>query len=86
MSKNRSQKQCGTCSLRFFGHCVVDTYTTRRNQIQNKIVESVEARVRVEVGEWGQSEFAKKLIGKLKNMTEENDVLIREAQVKLDNS
>lgn len=49
-------------------------------------MESVEARVRVEVGEWGQSAPAKKLIGSLKNMTEENDVLIQEAQVQLDNS
>ena len=60
--------------------------TTRRSQIGGRIVESVEARVRVEVGEWGQSAHAKKLIGSLKNMTEENDVLIQEAQVQLDNS
>lgn len=49
-------------------------------------MESVQAQVKIEVGEWGQSPATKKFIENLKNMTEENDVLFQEAQVKLDNS
>jgi hypothetical protein len=49
-------------------------------------MESIEARVKIEVGEWGRSDATKKLIGNLKNMAEENDFLRQEAQIKLDNS
>ena len=49
-------------------------------------MDSVQAQVKIEVGEWGQSAATRKFIDSLKNMTEENDVLFQEAQVKLDNS
>jgi len=58
----------------------------RRNKIEKKITESVQAQVKIEVGEWGRSAAAKKFIQDLRTMTEENDVLFQEAQVKLDNS
>jgi len=59
---------------------------TMRSQIQKKIMESVEVQVKVEVDEWGRTVTTKKFIENLKNMTEENDVLLREARVRLDNS
>jgi len=86
MSRNRLQKRRGRYSVRFVGHWVVDTYSVRRSKIEKKIMESVQAQVKIEVGEWGQSNAAKKFIENLKNMAEENDVLFQEAQVKLDNS
>jgi len=49
-------------------------------------MESVQAHVKIEVDEWGRSTATKKFIENLKNMTEVNDVLLQEAQVKLDNS
>ena len=59
---------------------------TRRSKIEKKIMESVQAQVKIEVAEWGQSATTKKFIENLKAMTEENDVLFQEARVKLDNS
>lgn len=64
----------------------VDVSSTRRGKVEKKIMESVQAQVKIEVGEWGRSDTTKKLIENLKNMTEENDVLFKEARVKLDNS
>ena len=49
-------------------------------------MESIKAQVKVEVAEWGQSPATKRLIESLKNMTEGNNVLVQDAQIRLDNS
>lgn len=49
-------------------------------------MESIKAQVKIEVAEWGQSPTTKRLIDSLKAMTEGNDVLVQEAQLRLDNS
>lgn len=64
----------------------VDTRKTHRSRIDKKIMESVEAQVKIEVGEWGRSASTKKFVEKLEDMVKDNDVLFRQARVKLDNS
>ena len=49
-------------------------------------MESIKAQVKIEVAEWGGSAAAKKLVESLKTIAEGNDVLIQEAQLRLDNS
>jgi hypothetical protein len=49
-------------------------------------MESIGAQVKIAVGEWGRSDATKTLVESLKTMTQENDVLYQEAQVKFDNS
>lgn len=67
-------------------HLVVDTYTTRRPQIENKVRESVEVQVKIDMREWGQSTSTKKLIEDLTKMAQDNDALRHGAQITLDNS
>ena len=86
MSKKRSQNRCSRCFLWFLGHWVIDLYSARRSNIEKKIMESIKAQVKVEVAEWGQSPATKRLIESLKNMTEGNNVLVQDAQTRLDNS
>jgi len=59
---------------------------THRVQIEKRITESIQAQVKIEVGEWGQSAATRRFTDYLKNMVEENEVLHKEAQIKLDNS
>lgn len=49
-------------------------------------MESIQAQVKIEVEELGQSTGMKRFVENLKNMAEENEVLFQEARVKLDNS
>ena len=49
-------------------------------------MESVKAQVKIEVAEWGESAGAKRLVESLKNMVEGNNVLVQDAQIRLDNS
>ncbi|KAF9650978.1 hypothetical protein BDM02DRAFT_1014666 [Thelephora ganbajun] len=55
-------------------------------EIEKKITESVEAQVKIEVGQWGQSALTKKFAGGLKSMIQVNSDLHQEAQVIFDNS
>lgn len=42
--------------------------------------------MKIEVGEWGQSLATKKLVENLRGMVQENDILHKEARIKLGNS
>ena len=57
----------------------------RRAEIEKKIAESVKAQVNMDVEDWGKSVETKKFVENLKRMMQENNVLHREAQVKLHN-
>jgi len=46
----------------------------------------VEAQVKIDMREWGQSDPTKKLIGDLMKMAQDNDALRHDAQITLDNS
>lgn len=63
-----------------------DASPNPRAEIGKKINGSIEAQVKAIVGEWGESEDAKKLVASLKSLVGDNNVLRQEAQVKLDNS
>ena len=65
---------------------VIETCTTRRVKIEKKITESVEAQVRAEVAEWGQSIETKRFVESLRKSVQDNDILRQEARIKLDNS
>jgi len=55
-------------------------------EIAKSIKESIEAQVKVVVAEWGGSNDTKKFLENLRSVVHDNDVLIQDAQVKLDNS
>ncbi|KAF9782398.1 hypothetical protein BJ322DRAFT_218546 [Thelephora terrestris] len=59
---------------------------TMRAEIGTKIRDSIEAQVKVVVAEWGESEDTKGFVANLKGVVQENDMLCRDAKIKLDNS
>lgn len=67
-------------------HRVANAHATDRSEIEKTIKDSIETQVKVAVGEWGKSPDTKRFVESLKGMVQGNDVLLREAQIKLDNS
>lgn len=72
-------------SLRLVHH-VANASIARRAEIGTKIRDSIEAQVKVVVAEWGESEDTKGFVANLRSVVQENDMLCRDAKIKLDNS
>ena len=64
----------------------VDVHVIYRSQIEQTIWQSIESHVKATVREWGESNETKRFVEGLENATQDNDVLIQDAAIKLENS